>query len=503
MAIGAAFMIAGRFLSRIISIISTLILARLLVPEDFGLVALAAVAFVLADQLSATNYAYVLVRRQEVDRSLYDTAWTMNLLRALLLGGVVAATADWQAGLLGDPRVAGILRVIALGVVLDGFASIGMARLQREMRFDRIVRLQVAGRLLSFVFAVLIAAVWQSYWALVLGNLAAKCVTVPLSYLVAPHRPSPTLRHWRELFGFSKWSFLLNLCAVGEIQGPSLVIGRMVGLHALGMSTSAYQIAAAPVHEVAVPIRDPMYSGYAAADGEVARVRRQFLEAFGLLALVITPMSCGIALVAAELEVIALGPAWAGTAPLIALSALYALVDCLGHFTHGVFIVLDRMRRLVAIYAVLVAIRVAVIIAAAAWYGVLGVLAGMLVTSLCNVVIWHEAAARLLGHRAGDALGQVWRSAAAAGAMAACVLALRAVLPPVAGTGVPAAVATVLQVALPGAAVHILAQWSLWRLAGRPAGPEARVLDFLVGRLRALRAGRKGSEVATPPDPRV
>lgn len=485
-AAGAAFMIVGRFAVRGISVISTLILARLLVPEDFGIVALAGAIFVVLDQISATNFALVVVRRAEVDRSFYDTAWTMNLLRCLVLGALVAVTAEWQAGLMLEPRLAPVLLLIGLNTAMDGFASIGLARLQRELRFDRLFRQQVVNKLSAFLVTMVIAVVWQSYWALVLGHIIAKFFYIPYGYWLAPYRPRLSLQHWRELLSFSKWSVLINACALADGQGPNLVLGRLLGIPAVGLYNIAYQVAATPVTEIAVPVRGPIYAGYARSRHDPALLRRDFLNGFGFLFTVLMPLSVGIALVAPEIERIALGPRWAGAAPLMALCALYAVVDAMAHFNFNLFTVLDRLGRFAATYAAIVVLRVPAIILGALWWGVEGTLAAMLATGLVNALVWHWQVSRLLGHRLRDVGATIWRGVLASLAMAAAVLALRGLLPP--GSGDMLQAGRDLAILAPaGAVVHVAVQLLLWRLCGTPDGPERRLIDLTGKLMRRLR----------------
>ncbi|WP_426955473.1 oligosaccharide flippase family protein [Muricoccus radiodurans] len=488
----AAIMVLGRLATRVVSVISTLLLVRLLLPADFGLVALAAAAFVIADIVTATSYGLVLVRRATVDRALYDTAWTMNLLRCLLLGGLVAVTADMQAALLGDPRIAPVLSVVALTVSLDGLVSIGMARLQREFRFGEIFRYQVTAKLLSFVLTIALAVLFRSYWCLVLGNLFAKLLLIPLSYYLAPHRPRLSLEHWRELFGFSRWMFATNLCMAADGQGPNLVLGRIGGIEAVGMYNVSYQIAATPVTELAAPVRAPIYSGYARVLGDLAALRDQHLDGFAFLSALTVPLSVGIALTAPEWERLALGPAWAGAAPMIAICALYALVDSLSHFTFNVFTVLDRQRLFVAIYATLGMIRVPAIIAGGLLAGPWGTLSAMLATGVVNVFVWHWQTGRLLGHAAAIPFLRLGRTVAAAVTMTAAVLLLRSVWPAIGNSSLEA-FARLLTVAALGASVHILTQILLWRIAGRPAGVEQTLVTLLAQTVQRRRERRATS----------
>lgn len=490
---GVVFMISGRLVIRCFSVVSTLVLARLLMPEDFGLVALASSIFLIVDLLSSTNFTLVLVRRATVDRDFYDTAWTMNLIRYGLLAAIVAATAGWQADLLGDARLGPVLMLIAFNVALDGFASIGLARLQREFRFDLLFRHQVASRLIAFVATIAIAVVWRSYWALILGNVFAKVVSLPYGYWLAPHRPRLCFAHWRELLSFSKWSMALNACMIADGQGPNLVLGRMIGVEAVGTYNIAYQVAAMPVTEIAAPIRGPIYAGYARNVHDTALLSREFLDGFALLFTILVPLSVGIALVAPEIEMIALGPRWAGVAPLMTLCALYALVDAMAHFTFNLFTVMDRMSRFTATYAAIVAMRIPTVIVGVLWNGPEGALTAMLATGIVNALLWHHQTARLLGHRLLDVGLRVWRGVLAAAAMTLAVLALRAVLPP--ATDLMGATRDLGILSIAGAAVHVATQWLLWRLSGATAGPESRLMSMLAIaisrlRLRSLAATR-------------
>ncbi|WP_207537004.1 oligosaccharide flippase family protein [Sabulicella rubraurantiaca] len=485
-ALSAAVMIAGRFAVRCISIVSTLILARLLMPADFGLVALASAAFVVADLLTMTAYGLVIVRKKDVTRSDYDTAWTMNLIRSGLLGGLVALSAHWQAELLGDERIAPLLMTIGLAVALESLQSPGLFRLQREFRFDLLVRLQVLTKFAAFLLTIVIAFATGSYWCLVLGNLLAKAITIPTGYIIAPYRPRLSLASWREFLSFSKWTLACNACLIVDLHAPTLVLGRLVGLPAVGAYNVSYQIAATPVTELAVPVRQPIYSGYAKVAHDRDRLRRQFLDGFGLLFSLLLPLTVGIAILAPEIQVVALGPNWVGTAPLIALCALFAFADSKAHFTHGVFTVLDEMGRLVATYVTMSLLRLPIIILGAVYSGAVGLLLMMVATAIMNALVWHWQAGRLLGHNLVAVGEQAWRPSIAALVMYVAVTLLRDALPATSPDVVGALMRTVMLVA-PGAVVHVTTQLLLWWIQGRPPGAEQRLLSLFTSGLQRLR----------------
>lgn len=489
-AVGAAFMVAGRLAGRLVGIFSTLILARLLMPEDFGIIALASAAFTLADVALATGYSLLLVRRETVDRDVYDTAWTMNLIRCGALAAITVATAPLQAWAFGEPRIEPVLMVVAATTLLDGFSSIGMARLQRELRFGPAFRLQITQRLLSFVITVVLAVVLGNYWALVLGNLAAKMVGVPYSYILAPHRPRLCLSHWREFLGFSKWLFALNVCTATDGLVPNLLLGSLRGVGATGRYAVAYQLGAAPVSEIAAPVRQPLYAGYANVKHDAERLCRNFLESLAMVAALIVPLSVGIALTAPEIERIALGRNWSGTSELITLCALYALVEYIAIFPHGPLMIRDRLGRMVLVYAGTLLVRMPLVVAGIWWGGATGMATVLLATAAGNALVWHRVAGRELGYSLVMAGARLLRPALAATAMTAAVLALRAGLPPATGE-VGDALLRLAILAPSGAAVHLGTTAALWWAAGCPPGAETRALEMARAALLRWLPGRR------------
>jgi lipopolysaccharide exporter len=468
-AVASFYAVLQRALLRGIGLFGTVILARLLAPEDFGIVAVAAIVQTFLEILSSTSFQLALVRMPAPSRAHYDTVFTMNLLRGLLLGGVLFGLADLQAALMGEPRVAGVMRLLAVSVVLQGLHSVRMADFQRELRFDRILRFDVAGKLILFAISMPLAFWLRNYWALVLGSPLSQLLVIPLSYYMAPHRPRLGLSAWREFFNFSKWLFLGNLCGLLDGQQINILVGRFAGIAALGLFQVAYQIAALPVSEIAAPLRGPAYAGYARAQGDLAAMRWQFRTTLELMWVIILPLSVGIGLTAHEITRLFLGERWLSLAPIMPLVGLYALCDAIGQFTHGLQIVLNRQARMVLSWFAIVLVRIPLVAWATVAFGLTGAMVAMLATGVVNAILWLRLAGQLIGLRLRDTLLVLWRGAAAAGAMAAIV---RQVPPPEASIWPAswfwsAAIVLVIK-ATAGAAIYAAGLFATWRLQGSP-----------------------------------
>jgi O-antigen/teichoic acid export membrane protein len=478
---GAAWMVGLRIAFRCISVVSQLILVRLLSPTDFGLVASASVIYGMLGMLSELSTSMALMQMPNPTRADYDTAWTLGVLRGLAISAMLWFAAPLMGDYMRDPRVTDIVHVLAIAPVVSSFGSVGMVTLQRRLEFRQLFMFQLVGKVVAFLIAVGIAIVYRNYWALVFGGFAAQFIMVPLSYMFAPYRPAFSLSSARALLNFSKWLFVNNFLTMLDVSLMTLTLGRLNGVRDLGLYQVSYDLAAVPASEVAAPIRGPMYAGYARVADNLPALRDQVLAGFALLVMVTLPMSIGIAVTSDYVVHVALGAQWADATPIVALCAFYTLFDAIGHFTGGIYIVRHAQRLYVTIMAVSLLLRLALVIPGAIFGGVLGAVTGVMLSALANAILWFAFLRPLVQIDWMDLARVTWRSAAAASVMAACVVGAQMLWP---RSDAPTVMA--LQWALLcgfGAVVHIGCQLLLWREAGKPAGPERHALDMVPGLL--------------------
>ncbi len=478
-------MVLLRVVMRVLSVISQLVLVRLLTPADFGLVAGASAAYAILDGLTETSMTLVLVQMKSPERTHYDTAWTLVVMRGLLVGLIVWSIAPFMAAWLGDPRVEDIVHVLAIVPVIQGLESVGMVRLQRELKFGRIFFYQLTLKSAGFLVVLPLALLWRDYWALVVGGAVARIVAIPLSHILAPHKPRLSLRHAGGMIGFSKWLLVNNVLTMAENFVMPMSLGRTGNLRELGLYQVSYDLAALPASEIAAPIRRPLHAGYARVADDLAALRQQVLTGFGFLVMVMVPMSAGIAATAPYVVAVALGPQWTDAAPALALGAICALFDALGHFSGGIYMVRNAQRPYVGIMALCLALRLALVIPAVMWGGLNAGMAMMALSAIINATAWFHRLRPLLGMTWRDVARPTWRSFAAAAIMAAAVTAASLVWP----ESDAATIRIVQWIALSawGAAVHIAAQYTLWVASGRPEGPESALIARVLTRLRPWR----------------
>lgn len=329
MAKGAAWMVAFKIVERSIGLISTIILARLLEPEDFGLVAMATAFLGLMLLLSSFSFDVALIHNQSASRNLYDTAWTFNVLLSFFLAILLFLCAPIVADFYHDERLKKILYVLALGIFIGGFSNIGPVAFRKEMQFHKEFYFLLAKKLLGFTVCMILAFSMRNYWALVFGTFAGNFLEVILSYRVHPYRPRFCMSARRELFGFSLWLFINNTFFFAYHRIADFFISKQLGSHALGIYSIAYELSNLPTTELVAPINRAVLPGYSKMAGELSVLSQGFVNVLSIIALLAVPAGVGIVLVAEPLVEVVLGEKWSDAVPLMKLLALSGAITAL------------------------------------------------------------------------------------------------------------------------------------------------------------------------------
>jgi lipopolysaccharide exporter len=226
---GAAWMVLFRMLDRSIGILSTLVLARLLLPADFGLVAMAMSVISLVELATAFSFEIALIQMSDPKRHHYDTAWTLNIAVALGGGAITALLAPLTAHFYSEPRLIAVMLVIAVAWAVSGFENIGVVEFRRSMNFRREFVFFGYKRITTFVVTMVCGFAFRSHWALVTGMVTGRLTGVALSYLMQRYRPRLSFVATRELLSFSGWMVGNNLIGVALGRVPHFFVGRILG----------------------------------------------------------------------------------------------------------------------------------------------------------------------------------------------------------------------------------------------------------------------------------
>ena len=419
MAKGAAWTVAARLAIRSIGIVSTIILARLLVPADFGLVAMAYMIYGFIEIMGEFSFDVALIQKQDAGRDYYDTAWTLSILRGLITAAVMFASAGAAAIWLAEPRLVEIIYVFCFTAVAAGFVNIGIVDLRKDMTFGKDFRFMVGVKLCMFVVTIAAAFALRTYWALVIGIVSGSVARLVLGYIMHPYRPRLSLARWREIMHFSRWLLLNNILIFANQRSDGLIVGKILGAATLGLYTIAYEIATLATTELVMPIRRALFPGYAKLAHDPVALRKSFVNGFALIIMLGAPSAVGIGLVADPMVRFLLGDKWLEAIPLLQVLAIIGLIKILFANSDPLFLALGRPYFNTIIIGCNVGVGIPMFILATVQWGVYGIIWALAISNFLAAVLSFILSTRVLRLSVWNLLSAVWRTPLSVGAMTA------------------------------------------------------------------------------------
>jgi PST family polysaccharide transporter len=358
---GALWMAGAETAIRLLRTAVFIVLARLLLPEDFGLVALAAVVTGVLVTLTNLGFGVFVVQRPQLDRPTVDTAFWTTVAVGAALGAAQLLAAEPLSRLLGAPELAPALRVLAVVPVVAGLSSIPAALLNRQMRFAQLsVRAAVAA-LASSAAALLMALAGAGLWALVAQTVVEVTVGCVLAWRACPYRPGLQVR-WsslRELLGSGSKQLGLEALSLLDSRTDQFLVGTRLGSSALGVYSVAHRFLGVLQEVLEGTVRRAALASFARMQDDAARLERTYWRLLRASSAVATPLFALAATTSPMVIDLFFGPRWAPAAPVMSALALSGAILVLSDVNTTLLIALGRPGRVLVLNVVSVLVNVA------------------------------------------------------------------------------------------------------------------------------------------------
>ncbi len=471
----AIWTVATRFLNRGIGLISMLILARLLQPEDFGLVAIAMSVYAIVQLLEAFGFDTVLIQNQQATTAHYNTAWTIKAVFGVILTLLTMLVAVPASKFFREPRIVPMLFAISPMFLIGGLMNIGIVDFRKNYQFHKDFVLNVSAKLAGFVATISLVIYHQSHWVLVTGILTTAVIQLILSYAMHPFRPRWDLTHHREIIGFSKWLLLNNFLNYLSNRSPELLLGRLSTPAAVGIFNIGHEIATLSTTEAIAPISRASFPAFSALAQQPVALARTYVEILAFIALIAIPIGLGTYTVAPYLVEVALGAQWTAAVPVVEISSLYGMINAVNGNSGYIYLAIGKPRILSWLTLASLALLLPLLYYLCSTRGPVGASFAFLITLVVMTPISCWVLSRVAGIAVSSLVGAVWRPALAAGVMLFAINAAEGQLK-VLRMDTNNLVNLLILVGV-GAVVYCLAELALWAAAGRPPGPELQILQ--------------------------
>lgn len=315
--------------SRLVPPLVFIVLARLLTPEDFGVMTAAMMVIGFSQVFWEAGMGKALIQRQKDVESAADVAFWVNLGLGVAISSLLFASAGWVAAVVfRDARVEVVLQVMTLQVMLSALGSVHTALLQKSMGFRRLFWVRLAATGLPGLASIPLALHGMGYWALVGGTLLGQAAQLAMLWRMSGWHPRAAfdMRVAREMAHFGAWVGASGLMAWFYAWADSMIVGMSLGSHELGLYRTGSMMTVMVFGVLFGAMTPVLYSHLSRMNQDQVRVRQAAERVLRTIAVVSLPLAVLLFALGPRLGAVVFGPAWQGVGDVIAVMAL----------THGV-----------------------------------------------------------------------------------------------------------------------------------------------------------------------
>jgi O-antigen/teichoic acid export membrane protein len=394
----------------VMQLATAIVLARLLNPADYGLMAIALAVASFAALFRDMGTGAGLVQRETIDGPLIGGVLRLNLLVGLLLCGLCVAVAHELGRILGQPRLASVLILLAPSFLIASIGVVPQSLLERDSQFRILARIELVAAMIAALIAITAAIAGFGVYALVAQTVFGAAISTLLLWWRCPWRPSGrgSLRNAQPLIGFSSNLFLFNTLNYAHRNTDSFLIGRFIGATDLGYYSIGYRVILFPLQNLTFVLARVLLPAYSRHQSRPSEVSTHYLRALGMIAFITAPLMATVWAVRECLVEFLLGPVWVPAADVIAWLAPVGLCQSLVSTSGSLLSAFGRTDLLRNLGVIGVPFLIASFVIGLPW-GIEGVAAAYCIANVIWVYPVLSSVMRVIGENFQSFLTAVWK----------------------------------------------------------------------------------------------
>lgn len=474
--------VGARLTTKIVDFIALLLLARFLGPADFGLVAMSMTAIFVVEAILELPLGAALVRINDPSPRMYHTAFTLGLLRGLIIAVVLGALALPMAHLYAEDKLVPLVCALAFAPILRGLISPRMVIFAKRMDFRREVIMELTAKLLALSMAIWIAVTTKSYWAIVIGTVGTPAFMLILSYIMAPMRPAFSLKDWPIFADMVSWNMLAQTFSAINWQIDRILLPRFIDVGTFGRYATANDLSSLPYQAIAAPINRPLLVAFSDAN-QNGTLKDTYLKSSQAIIWLMAPVFGFMGVMALPLIQLTLGDAWTEAAPILSLLSWISLVALPVIPLSPLAMSLNRTRLVALRTFIEFAVKFPLTIAGVMLFGIAGAIFARAAASVAILLSTFSAVKLMTALSFMDQLAVLLRPLLI---FIPGTLLLYAALPLVLNATSPVLVAAlIITSGIAYLLFSALFAYIVWLGSGKPAGFESDIVNRLATRLKS------------------
>lgn len=322
-----------KIIEKSLGLVSILILARILTPEDFGVVAIVMIFIFFFETVGYAGGEQYLIQKTVVDNDDINSAFTLNLGTKIVLFLLLIALVPYISDFYKNPDLTNVLYFASSILLIRSVANPGLALLKKSLDFRLIAKATLYTKLITFVAVLTLAYFTQSYWALIIADVLNVVIFTIATYIIHPYRPKPCVKKIREQFNFSQWIFLRSTIGFIRSQGDRIIVSKLFAANLMGEFHMARNLASLPSQDIILPATEPLLSSFSKVKDNTEKLIYQFTLSILIVSCLVLPISSFIYFHSDLIVAILLGSQWvhassilSGLSPLVATAVLGSIL---------------------------------------------------------------------------------------------------------------------------------------------------------------------------------
>jgi len=342
--VASAFSILNQLVRRLVGIVSLIILARILTPEDFGLVAIALIFLNFVDVITNFGGRSYLLSRETIDDQMVLTNWSLRFILKNAVGVILAVSSFFIADYYDDQRLLLIIQVFALQIFLGTLVSPGLIYKRKKQELGAITQWDIITKLISTGITIYIAIVYQTYWALVIGQFISVVGGVVSSYIIAPMMPRFTLKAVKAQWDFAKWVLPQSILNFFRSQIDALFVSTAFDKAIMGAYNSMRYYASIPSTIFINPIIGTTLTQFSEFKNNLPYFRNQLQVTFFAFSAIAAPIIDIMRVKDEAIVLIVLGQKWVEYADLFGIFGVFIIVTTINSIVSQIVMLKDATK---------------------------------------------------------------------------------------------------------------------------------------------------------------
>ncbi len=392
------WLIAIQVFSKFAGLIQRVVLARLIAPQDFGLMGIALLIVSGLEALSTPDLSSALIQKKGDIREYLNSLWTCQIIRGLLISLILIICAPFLAEFFKSPESINVIRIVSLGIIFRAATNPGMLQFQKNIefrpRFIMVSSASIAGAVISIVFAV----IWQNVWALVTGILFSALSSCISSYVLSSFRPKMefAVDKVAEMIKFGGWLWLAGILIFCVTQGDDLVVSQLLGTQMLGYYQMAFWLANLPATQISHVLQQVSFPAYSEMQNDKNRLIAGFSKTLQGTLIISLPYAIMIFMLAEPITDLVFGSQWKPMVPVLKVLCVAGVFRCASSTIGPLLMAIGKPKMITSGQVVRLIVLAATIVVFTIWWGFSGTAFSVVLSAITSLLYYGTMAFRAL-----------------------------------------------------------------------------------------------------------